>query len=116
MTLEISDLDAIRDSTLKKFDERIAAADPANRESIECEAARLESQLEQLYSLTALMARRESDVEKTAELWLRLTKICDVFANRVSQLSRQYALATSAYDNILDIRGDAEELRELHSP
>jgi hypothetical protein len=116
MILELSDLDVIKDSALKKFDERVAKADPANREEIEREAARLESQLEQLYSFTALMARREPDMAKTAELWQRLVKICDVFAARVFQLSRQYTSGTAAYDNILDIRGDAEELRALHRP
>ena len=115
MTLEISELDAIKDSALKKFDERVAKADPANREEIEREAARLESQLEQLYSLTALMARREVDMAKTADLWRGLVRICDVFASRVSQLAQQHALSTSAYASILDLRGAAEELRALHS-
>ncbi len=78
--------------------------------------ARLESQLEQLYSFTALMARREPDIAKTAELWTRLVRICDVFAGRVYQLSQQYPVGSSAYDNMLDLRGAAEELRALHSP
>jgi hypothetical protein len=116
MVLELSDLDVIEESALRRFDERVAKADPANREGIEREAARLESQLEQLYSLTALMARREPDMAGTAELWGRLVKICDVFAGRVFQFSQQHALSTSAYDNILDIRSAAEELRALHCP
>ena len=116
MIFELSDLDVIKDSALKKFDERVAKAGPANPEEIEREAARLESQLEQLYSLTALMARREPDVTATAELWRRLVRICDVFASRISQLSQQHTLGTAAYDAILDIRGAAEELRVLHSP
>jgi hypothetical protein len=116
MTLEISDLDTIRDSALRKFNERIAATNPGKPEDLEREAARLESQLEQLYSFTALMARREPDVEKTAELWRRLVKICDLFAGRVMELSKRYAVETSAYDGILDIRGAAEELRALHAP
>ena len=116
MTLELSDLDVIRDNALKKFDERVAKAGPGNRQEIEREAARLESQLEQLYSLTALMAGREPDVTATAELWQRLVRICDVFANRISQLCQQQTLGNSAYDSILDIRGAAEELRALHSP
>src|SRR5438445_12769307 len=115
MVLELSDLDVIKDTALKRFDERVAKTDPADREEIEREAARLESQLEQLYSLTALIARREPDVAKTAELWGRLVRICEVFAGRISQISRQHALATSAYDSVLDIRGAAEELRALHS-
>ncbi|MBI5386096.1 MAG: hypothetical protein HZA90_15595 [Verrucomicrobia bacterium] len=115
MILEISDLVAIQDSALRNFDERVSKAD-AKREDIEREASRLESQLEQLYSLSALMARREPDVTKTAELWGRLVRICDVFAARLFQLSQQHAWGTAAYDRILDIRSAAEELRALHTP
>jgi len=115
MILEISDLEAIQDSALRKFDERVSKA-AARREVIEREADRLESQLEQLYSLSALMARREPDVTRTAELWSRLLRICDVFAARLFQLSQRHALSTTAYDHILDIRSAAEELRALHSP
>jgi hypothetical protein len=114
MILEISDLDVVKDSALRKFDERMANADPTNRETLEREAARLESQLEQLYAFTALMARREPDMARTAELWQRLVRICDVFAGRVFQLSQQHASGTAAYDSILDVRSDAEELRALH--
>ncbi|MEK7677977.1 MAG: hypothetical protein AAB676_19270 [Verrucomicrobiota bacterium] len=116
MTIELSDLDTIKDTALKRFEERVAKANPANPEEIEREAARLESQLEQLYSFTALMARREPDIAKTAELWTRLVRICDLFAGRVFQFSQQHALGTTAYDNILDIRSAAEELRALHCP
>src|SRR5881296_3886450 len=98
MILEISDLEAIQDSALKKFDERVSRA-AARREDIEREAVRLESQLEQLYSLSALMARREPDMAKTAELWGRLVKTCDIFAARLFQLSQQHALGTTAYDH-----------------
>jgi hypothetical protein len=114
MTLELSDLQEIRANTLRQFDERLAAAQPANAAEIEREAARLESQLEQLYSFTAAMARREPDVEKTAELWRHLVGICDEFARRVLELSSKIG-SSAAYDNILDIRSAAEELRALHS-
>jgi len=53
---------------------------------------------------------------RTAELWERLVRTCDVFAARLFQLSQQHALGTAAYDHILDIRSAAEELRALHSP
>lgn len=115
MTLEIADLEAIQDSALRTFDERVSKA-AASKQDIEREASRLESQLEQLYSLSALMARREPDVAKTAELWGRLVRTCDLFAARLFQLSQQHSLDTTAYDHILDIRGAAEELRALHSP
>ncbi len=115
MTLEQSDLDTIKNNALKSFEERIGKA-KNNRHDIEREAVRLESQLEQLYSFTAIMARREPDIVKTAELWDNLVSTCDSFAGRVFQLSEQYALGTAAYDGILDIRSAAQELRDLHRP
>ncbi len=116
MLIEPSDLDLITDSALKTFDERLAHCDSAKPEAIEREALRLESHLEQLYSLTVVMARREADMAKTAELWQRVVGVCDVFAARLIRLSDQHALGKAAYDHVLDIRGAAEELRALHSP
>ncbi len=115
MTLELSDLDTINNHALKKFEERVVSA-KENRQEIELESFRLESQIEQLYSLTAVLARREANVARTAELWDKLVKTCDVFAAKLFQLSQQYSLATAAYDHILDVRSAAEELRALHSP
>ena len=115
MTLELSDLDTIQSSALERFEERVCSAGD-NRETIEREAFRLESQLEQLYSLTAVMARREAEVAGTAQLWGSLVRTCDLFAARIFQLSQQYSLGRAAYDHILDIRTAAEELRALHSP
>jgi len=115
MTLEQSDLDAIKDNVLKRFDERVSSAGN-DREKIEREAFRLETQLEQLYSFTAAAARREPDMAKTAELWARLVQTCDLFAGRIFQLSSQHTLGRAAYDHILDIRSAAEELRALHMP
>ncbi|MBI3849426.1 MAG: hypothetical protein HY298_03910 [Verrucomicrobia bacterium] len=115
MTLELSDLDTIKNNALKKFEERVCSARD-NRAEIEREAFRLESQLEQLYSFTAVMARREPEVARTAELWESLVKTCDLFAGKVFQLSQQHSLGTAAYDHILDIRSAAEELRTLHRP
>ena len=114
MTLELSDLDTIKNSALERFEERVCSAGD-NREKIEREAFRLESQLEQLYSLTAVMARREPEVAGTAQLWGSLVRTCDLFASKIFQLSQQYSLGRAAYDHILDIRTAAEELRALHS-
>jgi hypothetical protein len=115
MTLELSDLDTIQKTALQKFEERVAIAGE-KPEAVEREAFRLESQLEQLYSLTAAMARREPDVAGTAKLWENLVRTSDLFAGRVFQLSQKHSLSLTAYDRILDIRSSAEELRALHSP
>src|SRR5438445_13894588 len=105
MTLELSDLDTIKENALKQFQEGVSSAGD-DREKIERETFRLESQLEQLYSFTAVVARREADVSKTAELWASLVKTCDLFASKIFGLSQQYSLPTSAYDHVLDIRMD----------
>src|SRR5580700_4824929 len=115
MTLELSDLDTIKNNALKKFEERVGSAGD-NPGEIERQVLRLESQLEHLYSFTAAVARREPDVTRTAELWDGFVKTCDLFAGRILQLSRQYSLGTAVCDSILDIRSAAEELRALHSP
>jgi hypothetical protein len=115
MTLEQSDLNTIKDHALKKFEERVLQANES-REGIEREVVRIESQLEQLYSFTAMMARREGEVSRTAELWDNLVRTCDIFAARIFELAQQYSLNSSSYDTILDIRSAAEELRDLHRP
>ena len=115
MTLELSDLDTIKSNALKAFEQRVGRAG-TDAVQIEREVLRLESQLEQLYSFTAALARRESDVAQTAELWENFVRTCDSFAGRVFQLSQQHALGTAAYDRILDIRSAGEELRALHTP
>ena len=116
MVVNISDLDRLKESAMQSFEQRLAKADLRNRVEVEREVARLESQLEQLYSFTALIARHETDVTQTADLWLTLVQICDVFAARVYQLSQDHPVAASGYDRMLDIRSAAEELRALHSP
>jgi hypothetical protein len=93
MTLELSDLDTIKNNALKKFEERVGSARD-NPGEIE----------------------REPEVSKTAELWDGFVKTCDLFAGRIYQLSQQYSLGTAAYDRVLDIRSAAEELRALHVP
>ena len=95
------------------FEKGVKVGNPGE---IKREVFRLESQLEQLYSFTAAMACRESDVTRTADLWDGFVKTCDLFAGRIFQLSQQYSLGTAAYDSILDIRSAAEEVRALHSP
>ena len=46
-----------------------------------------------------------------SELWARL----GLFARRVFQHFQQLTLGATTYDNFLDIRGAAEELRVLHT-
>ena len=115
MILTLNDLDALKDAAIKRFDERVAKVDSDICYEFDAEVARLESQLEQLYSITASMARNEVGVAKTADLWRQMVQTCDEFAGRVQALSKAHPSCTASYDHMLDIRCAAKELVELHS-
>ena len=115
MTLTFEDIDSLGEAAISRFDARVAQVDPSLRNEFDAEVARLESQLDQLYALTARMTRNEPDVQKTAELWARLVQICDAFAHRVYALSQEHPVCRASYDHMLDLRCAAEERRALHS-
>ena len=115
MILTLDDLDALKDAAIERFDKRVAQADPAVCYEFDAEVARLESQLEQLYAVTASLARNEPTVEETADLWGRMVQICDEFAGRVIVLSEEHPSCKASYDHMLDIRCSAKELVDLHS-
>ncbi len=115
MVVTFEDIDSLKEAAIQRFNERVTQVAPDVSGEFDAEVARLESQLEQLYALTARMARNEPDVAETAELWARLVKICDEFAHRVYALSQQHPACRASYDHMLDLRCAAEELRALHS-
>ena len=115
MLLTLEDIDSLKEAAIKRFNERVTQVYPDLCYEFDAEVARLESQLDQLYALTARMARNEPSVEGTSELWARLVKICDEFAHRVYELSQEHPACLASYDHMLDLRCAAEELRTLHS-
>ncbi len=76
------DFQAITESALQLFDERIAAADS----EFEIEVARLESQVIQLYGIAALLARREMDLAKIGDIWGAMICVCDSVAQKIQAL------------------------------
>jgi hypothetical protein len=81
--LDVKDFEAITNSALKLFDERMAAVHPDNicRE-FDMEVARLESRVVQLYGMAALLAQLESELEKAAEIWGAMISVCDIVGRR----------------------------------
>jgi hypothetical protein len=110
MVLEAADFQAITDSALQLFDERIAAADSA----FEIEVARLESQVIQLYGIAALLARREMDLDKIGAIWGAMITVCDTVAQKIQTLCTGQPVCVASHDKILDIRNKAARLRDLH--
>lgn len=110
MVIETNDFQTITASALKLFEERVATAE----EAFELEAARLESQVVQLYAIAALLARREPDLDKVAAIWDAMILACDAVAEKIQALSVEQPFHSAAYDKILDVRNKATRLRDLH--
>ena len=108
MTLEVVDLDALKDAAIRKFDDRLAHA--TRDESLDREVAQLLAELEQIYRVVVLLQKNETNMERVAEIWGKMVAICDECARRLSKLAAQ----RPAYDRILDVRNAAEERRRLH--
>lgn len=115
MVLDATDFQAITDSALKLFDERVADVDPSLRGEFDMEVARLESQVVQLYGIAALLARREMEMEKVAEIWGAMILACDAVAAKLQALCAEHPFCVASHDKILDIRNKSARLRDLHS-
>ena len=114
MVLDAADFQAITDSALKLFDERVAAVDPDIGREFDMEVARLESQVVQLYGIAALLARREMELEKIGEIWGAMISVCDAVARKIQTLCAEHPVCVASHDKILDIRNKSARLRDLH--
>lgn len=112
MTLELADLDALKDAAIRKFDDRVAEISP--NEPLEREVAQLQTELEQIYRMVALLQKHETDMEVVAGIWGKMVLICDEFGHRVSVLAGKGPGYRTSYDRLLDLRNAAEERRRLH--
>ena len=115
MTLDAKDFDAITNSALKLFDERVATVAPGIRGEFDIEVARLESQVVQLYGIAALLARREMELDKIAEIWGAMIFVCDTVAQKIQSLCVEHPFCVASHDKILDIRNKCARLRDLHA-
>lgn len=115
MVLDATDFEAIGESAIKLFDQRVATADPNICWEFDLEVARLESQVIQLYGIAALLARREMEMEKIAQVWDAVISVCDAVAAKIQTLCTEHPFCQASHDKILDIRNKAARLRDLHS-
>src|SRR5438445_201233 len=85
MTLELGDLDTLKDAAIKKFDDSLASGNgPLDREVIQ-----LQAELEQIYRVVVLLQKNESSLDRVAEIWSKMVGICDDFARRLSTLANR---------------------------
>ena len=114
MTLELADLDTLKDAAIKKFEARLAHG--AQDKPLDREVGQLQAELEQIYRVVVLLQKNEPSRERVAEIWGKMVTICDEFARRLSALAGKQASFRASYDGILDLRNAAEERGRLHRP
>ena len=112
MTLELADLDTLKEAAIKKFDDRLA--DSNQGQLLDREAAELQAELEQIYRVVVLLQKNEASMERVAEIWSKMVAICDEFARRLSGLVSKRPAFRAPYDRIMDLRNAAEERQLLH--
>ena len=112
MTLELADLDTLKEAAVKKFIDRLAGS--TNSDPMDHEVGQLQAELEQIYRVVVLLQKNETSMERVAENWSKMTAICDEFLRRLSALISQRPVLRASYDRILDLRNAAEERRRLH--
>src|SRR3989441_11655387 len=112
MTLELADLETLKEAAIKKFGAHLARS--AHDEPLDHEVAQLQTELEQIYRVVVLLQKNETSMERVVEIWEKLVAICDEFARRLSALVSQRQAYRASYDRILDLRNAAEERRRLH--
>jgi hypothetical protein len=113
VTLELADLDTLKEAAIKKFEDRLANVN--GEDGLGREVAQLQAELEQIYRVVVLLQKNESSMERVAEIWGKMATICDEFARRLSELTGKGATYRAAYDRVLDFRNAAEERRRLHT-
>src|SRR5712692_6618113 len=102
MTLELADLDALKEAAVKKFDDGIAHL--SQSETLDREVSQLQAELEQIYRVVVLLQKNELNMERVAEIWGKMVAICDEVARRLSALAGKHASCRPTYDRILDLR------------
>ena len=83
MTLEMVDLEALKDAAIKKFDDHLAGG--ANDEGVA--VTEFLAELQQIYRVVVLLQKNEPDMQQVAEIWGKMVDICDDCARRLSAAS-----------------------------
>src|SRR5512138_903117 len=112
MTLELADLDTLKEAAIKKFEDCLATANVGD--CLDREVPQLQAELEQIYRMVVLLQKNETNIERVAEIWGKMVTICDEFARRLSEVTGKSASYRASDDRILDFRNAAEERRRLH--
>jgi hypothetical protein len=112
VSLPSQDLERFQEAALEQFNAGVADASEEDR--LSREVTWLQTELEQIYRFVVLLQKRETNMDRVAELWAAMVRVCDAFARTLSSLAEKSSSARVSYDRILDLRRAAEERYKLH--
>ena len=115
--LEATDLQAISDSMVADFKQRIASIPADLCAPFHAEAQKLETQLLMVYKMIAMVTRKQEDLIQVSKLWACVVSMCDASAKQLGELVKQHPNcgADYYYDRVLDLRNKCLRLEQLHS-
>ena len=114
MTFELVDLEELGEKGLQDFAASLEGP-VQTAASFEQAVNRLVANVEFTYGVAAKLAHREPTMEGTVAIWSKMVVMCDLAANQVKELERQYPACKACFDRILDYRNAAQKRRELHA-
>jgi hypothetical protein len=80
MTLQLRDLDVLKDAAIQQFDAAMSDIREREEDRLKPELVRLEGELRQIYRVVVLLQKNEANMEQVAEIWDKMVAICDTSA------------------------------------
>jgi hypothetical protein len=112
-----SDLLVLSSGTLAAFDRRVADIRRGLSAPFHEEARQLEAELLTVYRVVVLCTKKEDDLDRVAQWWGVMVRVCDEFAGRLNKLAKEFPPcgADPYYDRVLELRSKCQRLQEMHS-
>jgi hypothetical protein len=112
-----ADLDALGESTITGFNDRISLIPKDMCAPFYEAAALLETELLMIHKFVVLCVKHEDDLDVVANRWEWMAKMCDKSCKALNSLSAQHPDCGADYyqDRILDLRAKCLRLSKMHS-
>jgi hypothetical protein len=85
-----SDLLVLSSGTLAAFDHRVASIPRDLSAPFHEEARQLEAELLTVYRVVVLCTKKADDLDRVAQWWGVMVRVCDEFASRLATSSRRF--------------------------
>src|SRR5881296_716417 len=113
--LNDADLLALLEGSLASFEQRVASIPKDLCAPFHEEARQLETELVTVYRVVVLCTRKEEDLDRVAQWWAMMVRVCDAFAGRLNRLVQEHPLcgAGQYYDRVLELRSKCLRLQKM---